>query len=81
MLPVELGTDGECPACFPAAATALRRDGRRMAVGQLAVGDVVQVCTWSGLTFCPLAVHPDLYVLLLPEEGQVSPLTHKSWHQ
>lgn len=43
MLPVERGSDGECPACFPAAATALRRDGRRVPVGELAVGDSVQV--------------------------------------
>lgn len=48
MLPVERGSDGECPACFPAAATALRRDGRRVPVGELAVGDSVQVVEEDG---------------------------------
>lgn len=42
-LPVEASTNGDCPACFPAAATALRKDGKRVSMGNLAVGDLVQV--------------------------------------
>jgi len=44
--PVDRLSDGSCPNCFPAGATATLRDGSTKVLSGLVVGDEVQVCFW-----------------------------------
>jgi hypothetical protein len=46
--PVDRLSDGSCPNCFPAGATATLRDGSARALSALAVGDQVQVVEDDG---------------------------------
>lgn len=56
---VEKGTNGDCPACFPATATATLESGKRLAVSDLAIGDVVQVVLEDGtLAWSPVFLFP-----------------------